>query len=93
MCGYQLIFQYTQNSFRQVTKEEIFTHWNSVDYLSLSATARYDGLCTIESNLLFMLGRSRGNKMKCPNTLWGILETGFGYPRKDNQSRLEISCC
>ena len=58
-----------------------------------TATARYDGLPTNESNLLFMLGRARGNKMKYPNTLWGMPETSFGYPRKDIQSRLEISCC
>ena len=77
----------------QIIKWEIYIRWDSINYLSLSATARYDGLYTIESNLLFMLGRFRGNKMKCPNTLWGMLETGFGYPRKDNQSRLEISCC
>ena len=24
----------------------------------------------------------------CSNTLWGILETSFGYPSKDIQSRL-----
>ena len=52
----------------QIIKWEIYIRWDSVNYLSLSATARYDGWLTNESNLLFMLGRARGNKMKYPNT-------------------------
>ena len=61
--------------------------------LITDATARYEGLHCNESNLLSMLGRARGNNMKCPKTLWGWAETSFGYAIKDIQSRLEISFC
>ena len=47
--------------------------------LITDATARYEGLHCSESNLLSMLGRARGNNMKCPKTLWGWAETSFGY--------------
>ena len=51
-------------------------------HLSLIATVRYDGLHWNEFNLLSMLGRARDNNMKYPNTLWGMVETSFGYPSK-----------
>ena len=54
----------------------------SFDYLTLIVTARYDGLLSNEINLLSTLGRACDNNMKYPNTLWGLIETSFGYPSK-----------
>ena len=51
-------------------------------YLTLIVTARYDGLLSNEINLLSTLGRACDNNMKYPNTLWGLIETSFGYPSK-----------